>query len=274
MSKPSAILLGSKPGSVVALTILLRRGWSVNGVLASVNDRIDPEAGGLAERARLHGIELAPSQEDLPSQPVDFVISYMFRSLVSAPVRALARRAALNFHAGPLPEFGGWAFYSVAILENAGMYGCTCHYMDDGFDSGPLLRVRRFPINASQETAYSLEQRSQAEMVRLFHDFCDMAEAGGPLPREAQDPGKRRYLSRAEFEALKEIPKGADEETIQRYARAFWYPPYGGAVMRIGDLAVEIVPALARKQLGPRLLEGDVSRLMRVADEDGLRRSA
>jgi methionyl-tRNA formyltransferase len=274
MSKPSAILLGSKPGSVVALTVLQRRGWSVAAAVASAQDRTDPQAGGLAEHARRHGIPLAPTQDDLPQEPVDFVISYMFRSLVRAPVRALARRAAVNFHAGPLPEFGGWAFYSVAILENAGLYGCTCHYMDDGFDSGPLLRVRRFPIDPTKETAYSLEQRSQAEMVRLFHDFCEMAESGAPLPREVQDPGKRRYLSRTQFEALKEIPASADEETIQRYARAFWYPPYRGAVMRVGDLAVEVAPALAREQLGARLHEGDVGRLMRVADEAGLRQSA
>jgi len=274
MRKPSAILLGSKPGAVVALAILLRRGWSVAAVLASPNDRIDSLAGGLGDHAQSHGIRLASSQDDLKGERADFVISYMFRSLVREPVRGLGRRAAVNFHAGPLPEFGGWAFYNVAILENAAIYGCTCHYMDDGFDSGPLLKVRRFPIDASRETAYSLEQRSQEEMVRLFQDFCELAESGAPLPRNAQDPTKRRYLTKSEFEALKQIPAGADEETIQRYARAFWYPPYKGATMRIGSLDIEVVPTVAREQLGPRLHKGDVERLMRVADHAALRRSA
>ena len=273
MNKPSAILLGSKPGSVVALSILLRRGWSVAAVVASAEDRIDPQAGGLADHARRHGVRLAASQDGL-TERVDFVISYMCRSLVRAPVRELAGRAAVNFHAGPLPEFGGWAFYSMAILENTRTYGCTCHYMDEGFDTGPLLRVRRFAIDPSLETAYSLEQRSQAEMVRLFKDFCELAESGASLPREPQDATRRRYLSRAEFEAMKQIPVGADDETIQRYARAFWYPPYPGAVMRVGDRMVEVVPTLAREQLGPRLHEGDVERLMRVADEAALRQSA
>ncbi|HXN00275.1 MAG TPA: formyltransferase family protein [Candidatus Dormibacteraeota bacterium] len=274
MRKPSAILLGSKPGSVVALALMLRRGWSVSAVVASPHDRVDPKAGGLADHARRHGIAVAPTQEDLPPTPVDFVISYMFRSLVRAPARGLARRAALNFHTGPLPEYGGWAFYNIAILEGAATYGCTCHYMDDGFDSGPLLKVRRFPIDASRETAFSLEGRSQEEMVRLFRDFCEMAESGAALPREAQDPSKRRYLKRGEFEALKAIPEGADEETIQRYARAFFYPPFRGATMRVGNHTIDVLPVLAGEQLAERLHEGDVARLMQAADEPELRKSA
>jgi len=264
---PSAILLGSKPGSAVALTILLQRGWSVPAVVASPNDRIDPHSGGLADHARRHGIAVAATQDDLPTQPVDFVISYMFRSMVRRPARALARRAALNFHPGPLPEFGGWAFYNVAILEEAALYGCTCHHMDDGFDSGPLLKVRRFPIEASRETAYSLEQRTQEEMIRLLNDVCELAERGTTLPRQPQDPAKLRYLKRDAFEALKQIPAGVDDATVQRYARAFWYPPYRGAWTQVGGLAIEVVPRLAREQLGSRLHEGDVDRLLRVADE-------
>lgn len=274
MNKPSVILLGSKPGSVVALELMLRRSWKVEAVVASANDRIDPHAGGLADHARRHGIALAASQDAVNVERVDFVISYMFRSLVHAPMRSRAGRAAINFHAGALPEFGGWAFYNVAILENAATYGCTCHYMDDDFDSGPLLRVRRFPIDASRETAYSLERRTQEEMIRLFVDFCDLAESGAPLPREPQDPSQRRYLARGEFEALKQIPEGADEETIQRYARAFWYPPYRGATMPVGTLDIEVVPALVREQLGPLLHEGDVARLMQAATDMSAGRAA
>ncbi len=274
MSKPSAILLGSKPGSVAALAILLKRGWSVRAALMSRQDVGWPAGRSLTDFARRHGIPTVQSQSDLHAEPVDFVISYMCRSLVRAPTRALARRAAINFHAAPLPEFGGWAFYNVAILENATDYGCTCHYMDDGFDSGPLLRVRRFPIDATQETAFSLEQRTQEEMIRLLQEFCEIAESGVELPFQAQDPTRRRYLNREQFEALKQIPSGADEETIQRYARAFWFPPYQGATLKVGSLAVEVVPQVARAQLGSMLHDRDLERLMRVATAHDREQSA
>jgi len=268
MRKPSVILMGSKPGSVVALSILLERGWDVLFVVPSkVTDQ--PWAAGPTLRwsAVARGVPVL-AQAELPSNlSPDFVISYMFRNRVKPETLALARRAAVNFHAGPLPEFGGWAFYSVAILEGATEYGCTCHHMDQGFDTGPLLKVRRFPIDASCETAVSLEQKAQAEMVRLFIDFCDMAESGQPLPSLPQNKSKMRYMSREEFEALKKIPADASTATIDRCARAFWYPPYQCAYLDIGGEKVEVVPRLAQEQLASLLHGRDHGYLLEVAAE-------
>jgi methionyl-tRNA formyltransferase len=266
MRKPSVILLGSKPGSVVALSLLLERGWNVLAVVPSkAADQTWIAGPTLQETGTAHGIPVL-TQTELSSQPTaDFVISYMFRSRVKQETLERARRAAVNFHAGPLPGFGGWAFYSVAILEGATEYGCTCHHMDEGFDTGPLLKVRRFPIEPSRETAFSLEQKAQAEMVRLFIDFCDIAESGGPLPSLPQDKSKMRYMRREEFEALKKISPGTDDATIDRYARAFWYPPYECAYLVMGNKKVELVPRLVQEDLATLLHARDLANLVAVA---------
>jgi len=258
--------MGSKPGSVVALSILLERGWQVKYVVRSTKISHSWMAGHtLEDLALASGIRVV-SQRELPaSETADFVISYMYRHLVKPETLAMARRAALNFHAAPLPEYGGWAFYNVAILENASEYGCTCHYMDEGFDTGPLFKVRRFPIDASQETAYSLERKAQEEMIRLFLDFCSIAETQEKLPIEEQEKSKMRYMTEEQFEALKEIPAGANEEVIERYARAFWYPPYAGAYVKIGDTRVEIVPKVVKNQLAYLLHTDDLERLQNIA---------
>jgi methionyl-tRNA formyltransferase len=258
--------MGSKPGSVVALSILLERGWKVNYVV--VSGRVShPWVTGqtLEEMAVANGIRVVAQKDLSINESVDFVISYMFRDLVKIETISMARRAALNFHAGPLPEYGGWAFYSKAILENASKYGCTCHYMDEGFDTGPLLKVRRFPIDALMETAYSLEQKAQNEMIRLFLDFCYIAENHKELPLEEQDKSKMRYMTQKEFEALKEIPPGADEETIDRYARAFWYPPYTGAYLKVGTAKVEVLPEIVKNHLAELLHADDLERLKNMA---------
>ena len=267
MSKPSVILMGSKPGSVVALEQMLACNWDVRHVVVT-RQTAHPwiEGPTLEEFATRCGLSVL-SQKELPrTEQVDFVISYMYRNLVKLDVIELANRAALNFHAGPLPEYGGWAYYNVAILEEATEYGCTCHYMDESFDTGPLLKVRRFPIDASQHTAYSLERSSQEEMVRLFLEFVELAESGQALPVEPQDPTRMRYMNREEFMALKKIPSDADEETIDRYARAFWYPPYECALSAINGHQVEIVPDIAKEQVAD-LLHGDaLQNLRKVVD--------
>ena len=253
-SRPSVILMGSKPGSVVALSLLLEHGWIVRHVVVS-REIVHPWIQGptLADEAQRQGLSVV-TQKELPrDDQVDFVISYMYRHLVRPDVLRLVDRAALNFHAGPLPEFGGWAFYNVAILENASQYGCTCHYMDESFDTGPLLKVDRFPIDASEETAWSLERKAQAQMIRLFAEFLEMAESGAPLPKEEQDPSRHRYMTRDEFEQLKEIPADADAKTIERHARAFWYPPYEGAHVKLGDTKVEVIPSIVKEDVASLL---------------------
>ena len=265
-NKPSAVLMGSKPGSVVALSILLEREWEVKNVVVSPEFSYPWIAGQtLEDFATAKGIKVV-SQTHLPrDETVDFVISYMSRYRVKSDVLSLAVRAALNFHAAPLPEFAGWAFYNMAILENASEYGCTCHYMDEGFDTGPILKVRRFPIEASQETAWSLEQKAQEEMIRLFLDFCYMAETQEKLPLQEQDRSKMRYLNRQEFEALKEIHGDADEETIDRCARAFWYPPYECAYLKVGSTKVEVLPRIVKEQIAALFHANDLERLKNVA---------
>jgi methionyl-tRNA formyltransferase len=271
MYKPSVILLGSKPGATVALELMLQYGWQVRAVVPSGGNVHDFIAGQRVEElATKNGIPLM-RQTDLPSEPVDFVISYMFRNLVKSRTLQLARRSALNFHAGPLPEYGGWAFYNLAILENAPDYGCTCHHMDEHFDTGPLLQVNRFAIKAQQETAWSLERKAQEEMIRLFVDFLHLAESGRELPRIAQDKSQMRYLDKGSFEELKKIPEHADEETIQRYARAFFYPPYECAYLCVGDTKVEVLPKIAKQMLAERLHYDDLDRMRDMAQSHAKR---
>ena len=268
MPNPTVILMGSKPGSVVALSILLRRGWEVKYVVVSRKITHSWIAGPTLEQfAQANNIKVV-TQSELPrNEKADYVLSYMFRYRVKGDVIGMAQRAALNFHAGPLPEFGGWAFYSIAILTNSPEYGCTCHYLDEGFDTGPLLKVNRFPLDASQETAVSLESKAQAEMIRLFIDFCRLAESGEVLPREEQDKSKMRYLQQEEFDALKEIPPDAGPEVIDRYARAFWYPPYECAYMKVNQIKVEVVPQMVKQQLATLLHSKDLELLQEIAKQ-------
>jgi methionyl-tRNA formyltransferase len=265
---PSVILMGSKPGSVVALRTLLERGWDVRHVVVSrkiAHPWIPGET--LEEAARANGLSVVtqPELTKMAVEPVDFVVSYMFRYRVRPEVIAVGSRASVNFHAGPLPEYGGWAFYNVAILEGAAEYGCTCHHLDDGFDTGPLVEVRRFPIDASNETAFSLERRTQEEMIRLFVDFCELAESGRAIPSVPQDPARMRCLSQEQLEAMKQIPRNADAETVDRYARAFWYPPYPGAYVTRNGVRIEVIPESERARVASLLHADDLDRLSRAA---------
>lgn len=269
--KKEAILLGSKPASVVALLYLIERGWSVKCVIASPTQAKWIPGPSLYEIAKKLGVQVIEKQSELSEAPVDLVISYMCRFRVRKKTLELGNYA-INFHAGPLPEFGGWAFYNSAILEEANEYGCTCHIMDEGFDTGPLVRVRRFSISPKTETALSLERRAQLEMMLLFREIISIYEVKAELPSVPQDTSKIRYLNAEEFARLKEIPSDASHEEADRIARAFWYPPYDLAYFRLPSGAkIEAIPSVAKNDISVACHLNDLSDLLRIADLDASR---
>lgn len=260
---PSAILLGSKPGAVVALNLLLENGWDVRAVVAADSEASWLPRPTLKDEARRFGIRSVSNQSDLAgTDGVDLVISYMCKVRVSSKTRGLGKYA-INFHAGPLPEYAGWAFYSVAILEDSPTYGCTCHIMDDGFDTGAVVKVRHFDVDIKNETALSLERKAQSEMVQLFFEVISEYWLSGELESEVQDLSKVRYLDRATFEMLKVIPTTANAERADKIARAFWYPPYQIAYYQLpsGD-RLEVVPEIAKQGLAPHLHSDDLDLLV------------
>lgn len=261
-----AILLGSKPGSVVALLLLIQRGWTVTEVVATPRQAIWLPGPSLFEVASALGIRTVTHQDQLKSKSADLVISYMYRSLVK-PLTADRGRFAINFHAGPLPEFGGWAFYNLAILEGSSEYGCTCHIMDESFDTGPLVKVIRFKIDSSIETALSLEKKTQKQMVQLFDQVVANFERDNDFSLSPQPPDQMRYLDQLEFKKLKRIPDNASKIEADRIARAFWYPPYEVAYYEsVNGTRIEVIPEIAKNDLAHSYHERGLTDLLQDAD--------
>ena len=192
-NKPKVIFFGSKPGSVVALSILLKRKWNVEYVIPSkhITDKLYLHTT-LKEIAINNNIPVLKQNEIPLNKEVDYIISYMYRYKIKNECLLLAKKSAINFHPHPLPEYSGYGGYNIAILENKGEFGCTCHHMIEEFDAGPIVKINRFSINSKEETAYSLEQKTQQEMIRLFIDFCKISEAKEELPSITQNKQKKK----------------------------------------------------------------------------------
>jgi methionyl-tRNA formyltransferase len=137
--------------------------------------------------------------------------------------------------------------------------------MNEDFDAGPLVKVRRFSINPNNETAYSLERKAQLEMVLLFEEILSIYESTDSLPEEHQEQSKMRYMNAQEFSSLKEIPLNASAKDADRIARAFWYPPYEVAYIKTSSgLKIEVIPEIIKKEVASKLHENDLIMFLRV----------
>ncbi len=233
------VFMGKSKRSVVrALDLLVERGAEVVAVAAPEPDRWTRPPQRLDLAARRHGLPLV-ADADLYADPpadVDLVVSFLYWRLIREPLLSLGRIGCLNFHPAPLPDFRGVGGYNVAVLEGLGEWGVSCHFVDEHLDTGDLVEVERFEIDPSAHTAFSLDLLSGERLVGLFGRVIDRLLAGEELPREPQGPG--RYVSREDFEELRLVRPGDD---LDRKLRAFWYPPYPGAVVEVDGRELTLV---------------------------------
>jgi methionyl-tRNA formyltransferase len=241
-----------KRSAARALEWLAVEGAEVVAVVAGEPDaftRDEQRVDLVAERRGL----LVVSYEELSASPpdeVDLVISFLFWKRIREPVLSLGRAGCLNFHPAPLPDIRGVGGYNVAVLEGMSEWGVSCHFVDAELDTGDIVEVARFPIDPDTATALSVDVDSQEHLFELFQRVMRRVLAGEELPRTPQ--GEGRYVSHDEFEALRRVRPGDD---LERKLRAFWYPPYPGAVVEVEGREFTLVDDTLLRELAHLYLE-------------------
>jgi methionyl-tRNA formyltransferase len=182
----------------------------------------------------------------------DVGVSMLYWRILREEFLAHPPRGTINFHPAPLPDFRGTAGYNVAVLRGLREWAVSAHFIDPGIDTGPIIRTRRFAIDVQAETAQSLERKSQIELLELFRGVMQDVFDGKPLSTEPNVGGQ--YISRDEMEAMKVVRDGDD---IDRKIRAFWFPPYDGAVVELGGKRYTLV----NREILESLADGQASSL-------------
>jgi methionyl-tRNA formyltransferase len=246
--KLNIILLGKKSWSAKALEYLINKGHNILAVVGKdPTEELDASKGSLLEVARKNGILTInieqlynwiekPNDSPINIKSIDLVISYLFWKRIKKPLLSLPNICAINFHPAPLPDYKGLGGYNAAILDGRTNYGVTAHIMNEKIDEGFIIKKRMFEIDIDYETALSLEKKSQKEMYELFKEVIDdlgKINSLSKLQMNSVDEGI--YINRDQFEMMKIILPSDTQEVIDRKIRAFWFPPYEGAKVKIGE---------------------------------------
>jgi methionyl-tRNA formyltransferase len=228
----------AKRSAARALDWLAVEGADVVAVVAGEPDELTRDEQRVDLVAERHGLRLVSDEELYANPPddVDLVISFLFWKRIREPLLSLGGIGCLNFHPAPLPDMRGVGGYNVAVLDGLAEWGVSCHFVDEQLDTGDIVEVARFPIDPERSTALSVDLESQEQLFELFQRVMRRVLAGEELPRAPQ--GEGRYVSREEFEAMRRVQPGDD---LDRKLRAFWYPPYPGAVLDVDGRELTLV---------------------------------
>lgn len=163
----------------------------------------------------------------------DYIISFLSPWIVPASTLGRARRGALNLHPAP-PEYPGIGCYNFALYDNAVNYGVTCHHMAPRVDTGPIIKVARCPVFAT-DTVASLKDRSMAHLLILFYEVASMVMRGETLPSSSESWTRRPY-TRAELDALCRITPEMSRDEVLRRVRATAFPGQPGPYVDLAGL--------------------------------------
>jgi|LWDU01.1.fsa_nt_gi methionyl-tRNA formyltransferase len=244
------IYLGkNKPSVVESLLHLVKKGINVTIIVCKSEN--DHKNCNLCEKAdelgifhcndeKLYSIILnKKSKHRKLIQNIDLVISYLFWKKIKSPLLQVPKIGSVNFHPAPLPEYRGFSPYTFGILNDASDWGVTAHYIDDKFDTGKIIKVKKFSVDIQHETSFSLEQKSQKYLYLLFKEIIKTLLTSGILKSTSQGTGK--YFSKKDFEINRKILLGSSVEEVDKKIRAYWYPPHEGAFMLVGKKEIYLI---------------------------------
>lgn len=156
-------LVVTTPGPTTRRTTLYRN------ILATVPPEQDVLVTTRLRRVALPLIEaLAP----------DLILSFTFPYRLPPEILAIPRIAAVNLHPTPLPRYRGPNPMRM-VYDGAPTLGATLHYLENDFDTGPILAQAEGPMPETLSTE-SVFAAWGPLMMRALAEGMERAVAGDP----------------------------------------------------------------------------------------------
>jgi len=186
--KRLGILLSGRGSNVVAIADSIAAGRLEAEIAVVISNRADAP-GMTAALARGLKVALLPSRgiereqydarlaAELDQAGVDLICLAGYMRLLSPWFIRRYPLRILNIHPSLLPAFPGLDVQQKAIDHGVKVSGCTVHFVDEGLDSGPIVKQAAVPA-LDDDTAESLAARILKEEHRIYSDAIALVLSG------------------------------------------------------------------------------------------------
>ena len=188
MSKRLGILISGRGSNFLAIAEAIDEHRLDAEIAVVISNR--PEAPGIAlARERGLGVVVLPSKgvdretydrqliEELRKNHVDLIcLAGSMRILSGHFIREYPLRI-LNIHPSLLPAFPGLDAQHQALEHGVKLSGCTVHFVEEGLDSGPIIRQSVAPV-LNDDTIESLSARILKEEHRIYPEAIALVLSG------------------------------------------------------------------------------------------------
>lgn len=242
----SAVVFGYHDVGVRCLAVLLAYGVRVPLVVTHEDDPNERIWFGSVRRfAELNGIPvITPADPGTPdvlarleSLKPDFLFSFYYRFMLSAPLLGVPTRGALNMHGSLLPKYRGRVPVNWAIIHGERQTGASLHYMEQKPDAGDLVDQQAVPI-LPDDTASQVFAKVTVAAEQVL-DRSLPALVLGTAARRPLDLKAGSYYGRRRPEDGR-IDWGQPAWSVHNLIRAV-APPYPGAFSTAGGRPLKVL---------------------------------
>ena len=225
----------------------------------------------LSFTARDPALIAAAEAEGFATGPIadcDYLLSLANLELLDRATLARARRAAINFHDGPLPERGGLNAPVWALLEGDDAHAITWHRIEGGVDSGPVLLAAPVRIQPG-DSALTLNARCWETALETLPLVVDMLERGDDAGTPQPGPVQRlhRRADRPSGAALVDPSRPAAD--LARLIQALDHGPYWNPLLT-PRLLTASGPLLVTSAEPAGTTDATPGRVIEVSDESAV----
>lgn len=100
----------------------------------------------------------------------DLGISYCYPRKIIEPLLSIPKKGFVNYHPAPLPKYRGPTELDTAIKNKETHWGVTVHFMDENYDTGPIIKVKEFDLHEPPTSTQELGAVSHYFLFDLFKE--------------------------------------------------------------------------------------------------------
>lgn len=91
-------------------------------------------------------IRIRKDFEKLKNLDIDLIVTCAYGQIIPKEVLDMPKYGCINVHASILPKYRGSAPIQWCLFNNDDVTGVTIMYMDEGMDTGDIIRIKEIPI--------------------------------------------------------------------------------------------------------------------------------
>jgi len=107
------------------------------------------------------------------NKPFELGVSYCYPRKISEPLLSASRLGFVNYHPAPLPDYKGPTELDKAIKNKETHWGVTVHYMDENYDAGKIIKIKKIDLQEPPTSTLELGAVSHYFLFDLFKETIE-----------------------------------------------------------------------------------------------------